>query len=80
MYNVYEAIRGAAARNVTVKPTGSGFDPHSKRLMKKIVERMIFFRHVLTASREKNNHTKNNIDFCNCFLTMLQSTLHFKKK
>ena len=27
----YEASRGAAARGVTVKPTGCGFDPHSRR-------------------------------------------------
>ena len=26
-----EASRGAAARGVTVKPTGCGFDPHSRR-------------------------------------------------
>ena len=26
-----EASHGAAARGVTIKPTGSGFDPHSKR-------------------------------------------------
>ena len=26
-----EAGRGAAARGVTVKPTGCGFDPHSRR-------------------------------------------------
>ena len=26
-----EAGRGAAARGVTVKPTGCGFDPHSSR-------------------------------------------------
>ena len=25
-----EASRGAAARSVTVRPTGSGFDPHSR--------------------------------------------------
>ena len=27
----FEASRGAAARGVTVKPTGCGFDPHSRR-------------------------------------------------
>ena len=27
----YEAGRGAAARGVTAKPTGCGFDPHSRR-------------------------------------------------
>ena len=26
-----EASRGAAARGVTIKPTGCGFDPHSRR-------------------------------------------------
>ena len=26
-----EASRGAGAQNVTVKPTGCGFDPHSRR-------------------------------------------------
>ena len=26
-----EAGRGAAARGVTAKPTGCGFDPHSRR-------------------------------------------------
>ena len=26
-----EASRGAAAQGVTVKPTGCGFDPHSRR-------------------------------------------------
>ena len=26
-----EGSRGAAARGVTVKPTGCGFDPHSRR-------------------------------------------------
>ena len=26
-----EASRGAAARGVTVKPTGCGFDPHTRR-------------------------------------------------
>ena len=26
-----EVSRGAAARSVTVKPTGCGFDPHSRR-------------------------------------------------
>ena len=26
-----EASRGAAAQSVTVKPTGCGFDPHSRR-------------------------------------------------
>ena len=31
-YNfILEASRGAAARGVTVKPTGCGFDPHSRR-------------------------------------------------
>ena len=29
--NITEASRGAAAQGVTVKPTGCGFDPHSKR-------------------------------------------------
>ena len=29
--NKYEASRGAAAGSVTVKPTGCGFDPHSRR-------------------------------------------------
>ena len=29
--NIYEATRGAAARSMTVKPTGCGFDPHSRR-------------------------------------------------
>ena len=28
---IIEASRGAAARGVTVKPTGCGFDPHSRR-------------------------------------------------
>ena len=28
---IWEASRGAAARGVTVKPTGCGFDPHSRR-------------------------------------------------
>ena len=27
----FEASRGAAARSVTVKPTGCGFDPYSRR-------------------------------------------------
>ena len=27
----HEAIRGAAAQSVTVKPIGCGFDPHSRR-------------------------------------------------
>ena len=27
----FEAGRGAAARGVTAKPTGCGFDPHSRR-------------------------------------------------
>ena len=27
----FEASRGAAAQSVTVKPTGCGFDPHSRR-------------------------------------------------
>ena len=27
----HEASRGAAARSVTVKPTGCGFDPHSRK-------------------------------------------------
>ena len=27
----FETSRGAAARSVTVKPTGCGFDPHSRR-------------------------------------------------
>ena len=31
MYLNVEAGRGAAARGVTVKPTGCGFDPHSRR-------------------------------------------------
>ena len=30
-YGKYEAGRGAAARGVTAKPTGCGFDPHSRR-------------------------------------------------
>ena len=30
-YTTYEAGRGAAARGVTVKPTGCGFDPYSRR-------------------------------------------------
>ena len=29
--NVKVVGRGAAARGVTVKPTGCGFDPHSRR-------------------------------------------------
>ena len=29
--NWFEAGRGAAARGVTAKPTGCGFDPHSRR-------------------------------------------------
>ena len=29
--NFFEASRGTAARSVTVKPTGCGFDPHSRR-------------------------------------------------
>ena len=29
--NIKEAGRGAAARGVTAKPTGSGFDSHSRR-------------------------------------------------
>ena len=29
--NYFEAGRGAAAQGVTVKPTGCGFDPHSRR-------------------------------------------------
>ena len=29
--NVNEASRGAAAQSVTVKPSGCGFDPHSRR-------------------------------------------------
>ena len=29
--NKIEAGRGAAARGVTTKPTGCGFDPHSRR-------------------------------------------------
>ena len=28
-----EASRGAAARSVTVKPIGCGFDPHARRCM-----------------------------------------------
>ena len=28
---IFEASRGAAARSVTVKPTGCGLDPHSRR-------------------------------------------------
>ena len=28
----YKASRGAAAQSVTFKPTGCGFDPHSRRL------------------------------------------------
>ena len=28
---VNEANRGAGAQSVTVKPTGCGFDPHSRR-------------------------------------------------
>ena len=31
LFKIREASRGAAARSVTVKPTGCGFDPHSKR-------------------------------------------------
>ena len=32
IYVIYfEAGRGAAARGVTAKPTGCGFDPHSRR-------------------------------------------------
>ena len=27
---IYKASRGAAAQSVTVKPTGYGFDPHSR--------------------------------------------------
>ena len=30
-YFLYGAGRGAAARGVTEKPTGCGFDPHSRR-------------------------------------------------
>ena len=30
MYSI-EASRGAGAQSVTVKPTGCGFDPHSRR-------------------------------------------------
>ena len=30
-YNLFEAGRGAAARGVSAKPTGCGFDPHSRR-------------------------------------------------
>ena len=30
-YMYIEAGRGAAARGVTAKPTGCGFDPHSRR-------------------------------------------------
>ena len=29
---MYEARRGAVAQSVTVKPTGCGFDSHSRRL------------------------------------------------
>ena len=29
--NAVEAGRGAAAQGVTAKPTGCGFDPHSRR-------------------------------------------------
>ena len=29
--NIFEASRGVAAQNVTVKPTGCGFDPHLRR-------------------------------------------------
>ena len=31
IYRYIEASRGAAALDLTVKPTGYGFDPHSKR-------------------------------------------------
>ena len=29
--HLFEAGHGAAARGVTAKPTGCGFDPHSRR-------------------------------------------------
>ena len=31
LFELQEAVRGAAAQSMTVKPTGCGFDPHSKR-------------------------------------------------
>ena len=31
MRGIIEAGRGAAAQGVTAKPTGCGFDPHSRR-------------------------------------------------
>ena len=31
LFYFFEAGRGAAARGVTAKPTGCGFDPHSRR-------------------------------------------------
>ena len=37
MVRVAEANRGAGAQGVTVKPTGCGFDSHSRRYLLKII-------------------------------------------
>ena len=60
-YNIFEARRGAGAQSVTVKPTGCGFDPHSKRWNIYLNLYFHFFALVSTTSAALNSATQNAI-------------------
>ena len=52
-----EARRGAGAQNVTVKPTGCGFDPHSRWLN---IYLNLYFHFFALVSVE----AKRGVEFC----------------
>ena len=52
----FEATRGAAAQSVTVKPTGCGFDPHSRR-------RNIYLKFIFPILRS-GVEAKRSVELC----------------